>query len=125
MIFGIGVDVVRISRIDSISKRWGKRFLRRVFTNQETEYCLLRKNPSPHLAVRFAAKEAFLKALGTGYSQGVRWKDIEVVPTASGKPDLKLYDHTERLLQQRGIQRIHLSMSHDGEYGFVQVILEA
>jgi holo-[acyl-carrier protein] synthase len=124
VIFGIGVDVVQISRIDSISKRWGKRFLGRVFTNQEREYCLLRKDPSPHFAVRFAAKEAFLKALGTGYTQGVRWKDIEIVPMPSGKPDLKLYDRTERLLQRHGIRRIHLSMSHDGEYGFVQVILE-
>ncbi len=125
MIFGIGVDVVQISRIGSLLDRWGDRFLQRVFTKQEIQYCRLRKDPSPHLAVRFAAKEAFLKALGTGYSQGVRWKDIEVLRSSSGVPNLQLHSYTKTLCQSHGINRIHLSMSHDGDYGLVQVILEA
>lgn len=124
MIFGIGIDVVHISRIDSILKRWGDRFLERVFTKEEIEYCLLRKDPSPHLAVRFAAKEAFLKALGVGYTEGVRWKDIEVMRNWSGRPGIQLHNHTRTLCQRNGISRTHLSMSHNGAYGFVEVILE-
>jgi len=125
VIFGIGVDVVQISRIDSLLKRWGDRFLRRIFTKREIQYCLLRKDPSPHLAVRFAAKEAFLKALGVGYSKGVRWKEIEVMRNSSGRPEIQLHNHTRTLCRRHGITRTHLSMSHDGAYGFVQVILEA
>jgi len=125
MIFGVGVDVVQISRIGSLLNRWGDRFLQRVFTNQEIRHCLRRKDPSPHLAVRFAAKEAFLKALGIGYSQGVRWKDIEVSRNASGIPNVQLHNYTRTVCQSHGISRIHLSMSHDGDYGLVQVILEA
>ncbi len=125
MIFGIGIDVVQISRIDSLLNRWGDRFLHRVFTRKEIEYCLLRKDPAPHLAVRFGAKEAFLKALGVGYSGGVRWRDIEVIRNLSGRPRIQLHNHTRTLTHRHSINRIHLSMSHDGAYGFVQVILEA
>jgi holo-[acyl-carrier protein] synthase len=125
MIFGIGSDVVQISRIDSLLNRWGTRFLQRVFTEKEVQYCLARKAPSPHLAVRFAAKEAFLKALGVGYSGGVRWKDIEVTHKPSGRPDVELHNRTKTLCEHCGIDRVHLSMSHDGAYGFVQVILES
>lgn len=124
MIFGIGIDVVQISRIGSISKRWGDRFLQRVFTKQEIQYCLLRKDPSPHFAVRFAAKEAFLKALAIGYDQGVRWRDIEVIRNSSGRPEVQLHNYTRTLCQSHGINRIHLTMSHDGDYGLVQVVLE-
>ena len=125
MIFGIGADVVEISRISSLLDRWGDRFLRRVFTTGEIQYCLSRKSPPPHLAVRFAAKEAFLKALGVGYNDGVRWKDIEVIRNSSGKPGIELHNHTRTLCRRHGISRIHLSMSHNGGYGFVHVILEA
>jgi len=125
MIFGIGADVVEISRIDSLLNRWGDRFLRRVFTKREIQYCLSRKTPPPHLAVRFAAKEAFLKALGVGYSEGVRWKDIEVIRNSSGRPRIQLHNHTRALCRRHGINGVHLSMSHNGAYGFVQVILEA
>jgi holo-[acyl-carrier protein] synthase len=125
MIFGIGLDLVQISRIGSILNRWGDRFLERVFTRQEIDYCLLRKDPSPHLAARFAAKEAFLKALGIGYDQGVRWKDIEVTRNSSGRPEVQLHNTTKTLCQSHGISRIHLSMTHDGNYGLGQVVLEA
>ena len=124
MIFGIGADVVQISRIHSVSNRWGDRFLRRVFTKRESQYCQSQKNPAPHFAVRFGAKEAFLKALGVGYSEGVRWKDIEVVRSDSGRPAIQLHNHTKSLSQRHKVSGIHLSMSHDGDYGFVQVVLE-
>lgn len=125
MIFGIGADVIEISRISSLLDRWGDRFLQRVFTTGEIQYCLSRKPPPPHLAVRFGAKEAFLKALGVGYNDGVRWKDIEVIRNSSGRPRIEVHNHTRALCRRYGISRIHLSMSHNGAYGFVQVILEA
>ena len=124
MIFGIGVDVVQIPRIRTVLDRWGDRFLNRVYTKREIEYCLRRKNPSTHLAVRFSAKEAVLKALGSGYAEGVRWKDIEVTRHASGRPGIQLHNHTEALFHRHGIKKIHLSTSHDGDYGFVEVLLE-
>ncbi|MBW2122744.1 MAG: holo-ACP synthase [Deltaproteobacteria bacterium] len=124
MIIGIGVDVVHIPRMDSITKRWGERFVRRVFTEEEIEYCRSQRNPSPHLSVRFAAKEAFLKALGLGYSQGIRWKDIEVTRHPSGRPVIRLRNHAKALCKRYGITRTHVSMSHDGTCGLAQVVLE-
>ena len=125
MIFGIGADVVQISRIHTLLERWGNRFLQRVFTTAEIAYCLKRKTPASHLAVRFGAKEAFLKALGVGYDEGIRWKDIEVLRHSSGRPKIQLHKQAKALCEHHGIHGIHLSISHDGNYGFVQVVLEA
>jgi len=124
MVFGIGSDVVQISRIGSLVNRWGNRFLKRVFTQSEIEYCLRRKHPSPHLAVRFGAKEAFLKALGVGYSEGIRWRDIEVLRQESGRPEIQLHQQAKALCDHHSICGVHLSMSHDGNYGFAEVLLE-
>ena len=87
-ILGLGFDATDIPRIGTTFERYGDRFLRRVFTDGEIAYCTLRRNPVPHLAGRFAAKEAAMKALGTGHSRGVLWKDIEVV-RLSGPPQLR------------------------------------
>src|SRR6476659_2116624 len=89
-ILGLGIDVTDIPRIARAYDRYGERFLRRVFTDGEIAYCTQRRNPVPHLAGRFAAKEAAMKALGTGHSRGVLWKDIEVV-RLSGPPQLRLH----------------------------------
>ena len=89
-ILGLGFDATDIPRIATTFERYGERFLRRVFTDGEIAYCTRRRNPVPHLAGRFAAKEAAMKALGTGHSRGVLWKDIEVV-RASGPPQLRLH----------------------------------
>jgi holo-[acyl-carrier protein] synthase len=124
MVFGIGSDVVQISRINSLVKRWGNRFLQRVFTKREIEYCLQRKDPSPHLAVRFGAKEAFLKALGVGYREGIRWRDIEVLRQGSGRPEIHLHQQAKALCEHHSICGVHLSMSHDGNYGLAEVLLE-
>ena len=125
MIFGIGADVVQISRIQVLIDRWGERFLNRVFTTREIAFCAQRKTAASHLAVRFGAKEAFLKALGVGYDAGIGWKDIEVLRRSSGRPEIELHNQAKVLCEQHGIDGIHLSMSHDGNYGFVQVVLEA
>lgn len=124
MVFGIGSDVVQISRINSLVNRWGNRFLQRVFTQREIVYCLKRKDPSPHLAVRFGAKEAFLKALGVGYSEGIRWRDIEVIRQGLDRPEIQLHHQAKALCEHHSIRGIYLSMSHDGDYGFAQVLLE-
>ena len=125
MILGIGVDVVEIPKIEAVLKRWEDRFLHRVFTEEEIQHCRLRKDPSPHFAVRFAAKEAFLKALGLGYTEGIRWKDIEIGRNSSGQPTVRVHNHIRDLCQQYGIKKIHVSMSHHGAYGVSQVLLEA
>ena len=124
MIVGIGIDLIEIARIAAAAQRWGDRFTRRVFTPRERSFAAARADCTQHLAARFAAKEAFLKALGVGYSQGVRWKDIEVISHVSGRPEIQLRNRTKALSHRHGVNRIHLSMSHDGTYGFVQVILE-
>src|SRR5919106_6675940 len=88
-IIGIGVDATDLPRIADLLERYGDRFLRRVFTDDEIAYCMQRRDPVPHLAARFAAKEAAMKALGTGHARGVMWKDIEIL-RAGGPPQLRL-----------------------------------
>ena len=88
MIAGIGVDIVQVSRIEEVVKRWGDRFLKRVYSDRELEFLRNRKSPGPEMAARFAAKEAVFKALGTGWRKGVTWLDVETLPEPSGKPQL-------------------------------------
>src|SRR5438093_509073 len=109
MIMGIGVDVVEISRFARAVDRWGNTFLGRIFTTQELDYSRSKKNPTPHIAARFAVKEAVAKALSTGWSGGFRWKDVEVEHDVSGKPSVVLYGRVKDLL--RG-NRILVSISH-------------
>ena len=90
-IIGIGMDATEIDRIEATIERYGDRFLRRIFTDGEIAYATRRRNPAPHFAGRFAAKEAAMKALGTGHSQGVLWRDIEVVRAAGGPPQLRFH----------------------------------
>ena len=90
MIYGIGIDLVKVKRIEEALERWGERFQNKVFTPGEIRYCLQKKNPSPNFAARFAAKEAFVKALGIGIRRGVHWKDVEVQRGSLGKPVLKI-----------------------------------
>src|SRR5207249_10364309 len=91
LIIGIGMDATEIDRIEATVARFGDRFLRRIFTDGEIAYATRRRNPAPHLAGRFAAKEAAMKALGTGHSRGVLWRDIEVVRAPGGTPQLKFH----------------------------------
>jgi holo-[acyl-carrier protein] synthase len=124
MIYGIGVDFVRISRIERVLNRWGDRFVGRVFTPDEAELCFNRASPPSSFALRFAAKEAFSKALGLGMRNGITWRDIEVFHFGSGKPGLKLYGRASGICREKRISGIHLSLSDDGEYGVAMVVLE-
>ena len=125
MIYGIGVDLVKISRIAATLARFGDRFLNRVFTPQEIAYCQARAQPENNLALRFAAKEAFSKALGVGLRRnGIRWPEVEVVPAPSGRPDLRVSGRAAELCQQAGIQGMFLTLTDEGEYGVAVVVLE-
>lgn len=125
MIYGIGIDLVRISRIDRVLKKWGDRFARRVFTISEIVECKSRPNPAAAFALRFAAKEAFSKAVGTGMKLGVAWRDIETISTPGGRPELRLHGEAGRLCFELGISSAHLSLSDEGAYGSAVVVLES
>jgi holo-[acyl-carrier protein] synthase len=124
MIYGIGVDLVQVSRIQDALNRWGDRFVGRVFTAAEAEMCLRRAAPGPCFALRFGAKEAFSKALGTGMRSGVRWKDIEVFHYPGGRPGLKIHGMSSEICRKERITRIHLSLSDERGYGVAMVVLE-
>ncbi len=123
-ILGIGIDLVRISRLEKMTKRWGNRFLDRVFTPSERAYCLQHKRPHIHFSARFAVKEAAMKALGTGLRDGIRWKEIETRNALNGKPEVSITGKTRRLADTQNVSRIFASMTHDHDYAIAQVILE-
>lgn len=124
MIRGIGVDIVKVDRIEQAAERWGYRFLKRIFTAAEIERCQQRARPAQCLALRFAAKEAFAKALGLGMRKGLRWRDIEVVHDHLGKPDLLLHNQAQRLLEAVEASRTWLSLSDERESAVAVVVLE-
>ena len=121
MILGIGIDITKIERMKLAVERWGERFLVRVFSKGEVEYSYTKKDPYPSLSVRFAAKEAFIKAIGR---RPLPFREIEVVNLESGMPVIEIKGRLERFLREHGISRIHLSLSHEREYGIACVILE-
>jgi holo-[acyl-carrier protein] synthase len=122
-IVGIGLDLVNIARVEAIARRWQDRFLQRVYTEDERRASFGRAWPYASLAGRFAAKEAMLKALGTGWSAGVSWQDIQVLNEVGGRPVATVRGRTGVLVQQAGVTRIHVSLSHDGDYAIAEVIL--
>jgi holo-[acyl-carrier protein] synthase len=124
MIAGIGVDLVHVPRIRQAIARWQDRFLERVFTPDEIAYARRRRDPAEHLAARFAAKEATLKALGTGLSMGVRWREMEVRRSRGERPRLELSGRTAALGAARGVRVLHVTLTHDGEYAMAQVLAE-
>jgi holo-[acyl-carrier protein] synthase len=125
MITGIGIDVVENARIRDSLQRFGDRFLSRIYTEGEKEYCNKCANPAIHLAARFAAKEAAFKALGTGWARGVKWKDIEVRRLVSGQPELHLYGEALAVATAMHATRFHVSLTHDQLISSAVVILEA
>ena len=125
MIVGLGVDIAEVSRIEAAIRRHGRAFLQRVFTAAEIAYCERRRNCAERFAGRFAAKEAGMKALGTGWSQGVRWVDIEVVREPSGKPTLKLSGASRAIADRLGVRNIAVSITHTGDTALAQVIFES
>jgi holo-[acyl-carrier protein] synthase len=124
MIAGIGVDIVDIPRIQALLDRYGKRFLGRVYTEAETAYAMRGANKAERLAGRFAVKEAVMKALGTGKSQGILWRDIETLRTRSGKPEVHLHGQAVKRAKLLGGGAVHVSITHDGGKAMAFVILE-
>jgi holo-[acyl-carrier protein] synthase len=122
MILGLGTDLVAISRVEEILSRHKERFLHRVFTRAEQAECLGRARPATHLAARLAAKEATMKALGTGWGFGVRWQDIEVESGGRTPPALRLVGQAKRHAEARGVRQALVSLSHDGDYAIAVVL---
>ena len=120
MLEGLGIDMVEVDRIKKVLDRWGERFLHRVFTSEERDYCKRKAHPEQSLAARFAAKEAVLKAIGTGLSGGIRWTDVKIVNDKSGKPEVRL---DKKIIQRIGDKKILLSISHTKEFAIAFAIL--
>jgi holo-[acyl-carrier protein] synthase len=121
-ILGLGFDATDIPRIGAAFERYGERFLHRVFTEGEIAYCTRRRNPVPHLAGRFAAKEAAMKALGTGHSRGVLWRDIEVF-RAYGPPQLRLHGGAAAQAARMRVQSTLVTITHSDALAMAQVLL--
>ncbi len=125
MIVGTGIDITEVPRIAAAIDRFGGRFLRRVFTAGEIRYCESKANRAERYAARFAAKEAAMKALGTGWSRGVRWRDIEVSREPGGRPTLFFHGKAGEFAAKLGTVHVALSLSHTEEQAIAQVILES
>jgi len=121
-IIGLGLDTTDIDRIADTIERYGVRFLQRIFTEGEVSYCMRRRVPAIHFAGRFAAKEAAMKALGTGRSQGVLWRDVEVV-RRGGPPQLQLHGGAARRFAAIGGRSSLLTITHSEELAMAQVLL--
>jgi holo-[acyl-carrier protein] synthase len=122
-IAGIGIDLVSIPRMRAMLDRWQDRFVCRVFTEGEIAYCRAHADPAPHFAARFAAKEAGLKALGTGLQLGVRWRELEVRRERLQAPTLVLSGRSREIGLGKGGSRILLSLTHEGDYALAQAML--
>jgi holo-[acyl-carrier protein] synthase len=123
LIFGTGIDIIEVNRIHTVMER-DIGFKEKIFTKEEITYCEPKKNKHQHYAARFSAKEAFLKAIGTGWRFGIRFADIEVYHDEFGKPLIRLYGKAEELARENGISTIHVSLSHLKEMATAIVILE-
>lgn len=124
MIVGIGTDLAEVGRIRQSVERFGLRFLDRIYTPGEQRYCQSKANKYERFAARFAAKEAGMKAIGTGWNFGVRWVDFEIVNERSGRPTLSLHGQAEKVAAQLGTKRVLVSLTHTAEMSFAVVILE-
>jgi holo-[acyl-carrier protein] synthase len=125
MILGIGTDLAEVARIRKSITQYGERFLNRIYTEREIAYASSKANAAERYAARFAAKEAAMKAIGTGWSRGVRWKDFEVINEPSGRPTLLLSGVAREVADGMGAGRISISLTHTVEMAFAVVILES
>jgi holo-[acyl-carrier protein] synthase len=125
MVLGVGTDLMETGRVQESIDRFGDRFLERIFTAQEIAYCRRKKkNAAESFAARFAAKEAGAKALGTGISRGVSWKEFEVKREVSGRPSLHLSGRAAELAEAMGVRRVQLSLTHSRELAMAVVVIE-
>lgn len=124
-LLGTGVDLVENGRLKRSVDQFGRKFLDRVFVASEVAYCEAMRDPFPHFAVRFAAKEAVSKAFGTGIGEQINWTDIEIRRKASGEPFVVLHGNGRELAKRRGVDEIHLSLSHTENYSVAFATLVA
>ena len=124
MIVGTGVDITEVPRVASAIERFGDRFLRRVFTDAEIHYCQSKHNKVERFAARFAAKEAALKAIGTGLRMGISWREVEVTRMPGGRPTIAFHGVAAGFADKLGAKRAHLSLSHTEQHAIAYVILE-
>ena len=124
MICGVGIDLVENNRMEKIIKKWGDKFINRIFSDEEIKYCEKHINSSTHYGVRFAAKESFLKALGIGLGMGIKLSDIEVMNDENGKPSLMLCGEAKNQIEKKRITKVHLSLTHTKSYSTAIVLLE-
>jgi holo-[acyl-carrier protein] synthase len=125
VIVGLGLDIAEVDRIGEAITRHGAAILERLYTPAEVAYCERHKNKFERYAARFAAKEAAMKALGTGWTRGVRWRDIEVMNLPEGKPMLRLEGVARRIADGLGVRNISLSITHSGNLALAEVIFES
>jgi holo-[acyl-carrier protein] synthase len=125
MIVGTGIDIAEVPRIRHSIERFGDRFVQRIYTTGEIRYCDSKANRVERYAARFAAKEAAMKALGTGWSHGVRWRDCEVVRLPGGRPAITFHGKAGEFAARLGVKNASLSLSHTSEQAIAQVILES
>jgi holo-[acyl-carrier protein] synthase len=123
-VVGVGVDLVEVARIEHSLERFGERFLHRVFTEGEIEYCKSMPHPARHFAARFAAKEAVSKAFGTGIGKSMGWKEIDIRRKPSGEPFLVLSGSAEQLASQRNVRASFISLSHTDNHAVATILLE-
>lgn len=121
MITGIGTDIIEVKRIEQSIERYGQRFLDRIFSHKEQAYCLKHRDAGRHFAGRFAAKESVAKALGTGFTEGLGWLDIEIGNDENGKPSITLSKHVAEAYQS---PHVHLTISHSKDYAVAFAICE-
>jgi holo-[acyl-carrier protein] synthase len=124
MIVGTGIDITEVPRIAEAIERHGDRFLQRIYTEGERAYCDSKANRIERYAARFAAKEAAMKAIGTGWNHGVRWRDVEVSRQPGGRPTILFHGKAAEFAAKLGAARVALSLSHTAEQAIAQVILE-
>ena len=124
MIFGTGIDIVDITRFERLLEEGNLRLFERLFTVHEREYCAGKARSAQHYALRFAAKEAFLKACGLGLREGLTWHDVEVVNDTLGKPELRLHGKALQIFTDMDLSKTFVSLSHDGNFAVAMVVLE-
>lgn len=124
MIIGVGTDLVEVRRVAAVLARHGERAHARLFTPAEVARCGKSRAPDESFAARFAAKEAFFKAIGTGWGRGGCWNEVEVVSGPAGAPSLRLSGTAARAAAERGVRRMHLSLTHTAELAAAYVVLE-
>lgn len=123
MISGLGIDIIEVARVEKLCAK-DEKYLKKIFTQTEMDYCRQFKNSTQHFAGRFSVKEAFLKAMGTGKSNGLRFNEIETLNDNLGKPEIKLYGHTRDIFEQQKLRFVHVSIAHLKDYATAVVVIE-